>query len=352
MLDTSYLQTIFYNISEAFLVIDTQGIVLYSNPRLRSLLNLPLTVGKPLSEQVPSAKKLGFEAPDFQLLLDQLATGGWASPQKTAHYQLLTPFRMVIRRVLIPVWQEETLQGLVMIFADETETHDLRVSQDDLTSMIVHDLRSPLTAVTASLRLLRDIAEPEDSFGRIVLQTTDIAGRAVRRLLNLVNSILDVSKMESGAHVLETEPASLHSIVERVFVELSPLSNEMDVHLRADNLKAIPPIDVDSDKIERLFYNLIDNAIKFSPGDSEVTISARVIAPPWVQVQVRDSGTGIPDDQKSRIFDRYQQGSLQRRGTGLGLTYCKLTVEAHGGEIWIEDNPVGGSIFVFSLPLA
>jgi len=121
--------------------------------------------------------------------------------------------------------------------------------------------------------------------------------------------------------------------------------------------ESVPAALIDVSKIERVLLNLVDNALKFTPEDGHVQIRAGLWdgAPGMLLVEVADDGPGIPDDYKKRIFNQFQQvdGSYgRRRGTGLGLTFCKLTVEAHGGHIWIEDNPGGGSIFCFTLPSA
>jgi signal transduction histidine kinase len=105
--------------------------------------------------------------------------------------------------------------------------------------------------------------------------------------------------------------------------------------------------------IHRVLNNLIDNALKYSPQNGEVIITAEIIADGKLVVKVKDQGPGVPDDYKNRIFERFVQipsSGSRKRGSGLGLTYCRLAVEAHGGEIWVEDSPDGGSIFIFTLP--
>jgi signal transduction histidine kinase len=176
-----------------------------------------------------------------------------------------------------------------------------------------------------------------------------------------VNALLDISKMESGAMVLKREPSNAYTIAETVAQELAPLALEMEVVVRNEIDSHLPLLDVDAEKIERVLLNLMDNAIKFTPGEGLVVINAHIevpyngAKPEQICVSVKDTGPGIPDEYKTRLFDRYVQvegRSGRRRGTGLGLTFCRLTVEAHGGKIWIEDNPQGGSIFMFTLPIA
>jgi signal transduction histidine kinase len=141
---------------------------------------------------------------------------------------------------------------------------------------------------------------------------------------------------------------------------LSPLAQELEVTLTTDIGDETPALDTDADKIERVLQNLVDNALKFCPSNGKVTIRAHQPQPDadgerFVRIDVTDSGPGIPDEYKTRLFDRYAQMKGRRgkrRGSGLGLTFCRMVVEAHGGRIWIEDNPGGGSIFAFTLPVA
>jgi signal transduction histidine kinase len=250
--------------------------------------------------------------------------------------------------------------GLLMVFVDVTEERELAQAREDLGNMIVHDLRGPLTAVTTSLKLLGKIAPLDDPVGKAVKQTTESASRAVRKLLNLVDSLLDISKLESGAMALERATTALRPVCITVVDELAPLALELDVSLTVNAQDDLPLLSIDTEKVERVLLNLVDNAIKFTPSGGRVTVNAY---PPgemgadtgFVRVEVRDTGPGVPDPHKERLFDRFAQLDGQRghrRGTGLGLAFCRLAIEAHGGQIWIEDNPTGGAVFTFTLPVA
>jgi NtrC-family two-component system sensor histidine kinase KinB len=132
------------------------------------------------------------------------------------------------------------------------------------------------------------------------------------------------------------------------------------VDLTVDVPETLPFLNLDGEKIERVLLNLVDNAIKFTPSGGKVCIRAYPpgtfgVSPGFVRVEVCDTGPGVPDEFKERLFDRFAQLDGQRgrrRGTGLGLTFCRLAVEAHGGLIWIEDQSHGGAVFAFSLPVA
>jgi signal transduction histidine kinase len=166
--------------------------------------------------------------------------------------------------------------------------------------------------------------------------------------------------MKSGQMTLQLEIAQLSALISNVQNELEPLARELEIDLVAGLPDAEPYLVIDTEKVERVLLNLVDNALKFSPRASDIVIQAHPAPdsstkPPLLRVNVIDSGPGIPVGERQSIFDRYvqiqQQGRKQRRGSGLGLNFCKLAVEAHGGTIWIEDNPDGGSIFAFTLPI-
>ncbi|NJL93818.1 MAG: GAF domain-containing protein [Anaerolineae bacterium] len=358
------LQVILDTLNEGIILLHgaTQRIIL-ANPRLNHLLDLHLAqiIGPALEEllehpQLQFAARLGFSTEAFRAFAQHLQQGEWAALPQRHEYHLDQPTRRFLQRRAAPVHDhQQRIVGALLVFSDVTEEQELKRTQEELTSMIVHDLRSPLTAVTASLRFLQDIADPTDSFGKTVIQAAEVSGRAARKLLNLVSSLLDIYKLEAGIISLESEPTALHALVEATCAELAPLATEMDVTLQNEVTVSLPLLEIDADKIERVLYNLIDNAVKFTPAEERIRITATPMPNNLVQVGIIDQGPGIPNSYKEVLFDRFVQVGKQqarRRGTGLGLTFCKLAVEAHGGHIWIEDNPAGGSVFYFTLPIA
>jgi signal transduction histidine kinase len=145
----------------------------------------------------------------------------------------------------------------------------------------------------------------------------------------------------------------LHRLVVAILTEYLPQSTEYGVELCNAIPTHLPDIHADQGKLTRVIANLIDNAIKFAPSGSQVVVSASLFADDQIIIQVSDNGPGVPEDYREKIFERFTQvpGSHgRRRGTGLGLTFCKLAVEAHGGRIWVDANPDGGSIFKITLP--
>lgn len=361
------LQIILDSMVEAVLLLDLDGTVRLANPQVKTLLGLSteaITNHTLLDLQTSSlniTQSLGISPEELQILNQKFRTKDIPSePIKTSLTLTVGSQQLVLDRTDVPVrGQQGDLIGWLMVFVDVTEERELAQAREDLSSMIVHDLRSPLTAINASFTLINTLADEDTALHKTMRQTTDTAARAVRKLLNLVNSLLDISKLEHGTMSLEREPASAHHLALSVIKELEPIAQEMEVQLTNNIDTAILPLDIDAEKIERVLLNLVDNAIKFTPADGKVMIHAisepnnDTVNTPLVRLQVIDTGVGIPDEYKTTLFDRYQQISGRkgrRRGTGLGLAFCRLAVEAHGGRIWIEDNPSGGSIFNLTLP--
>ena len=185
-------------------------------------------------------------------------------------------------------------------------------------------------------------------------QALTISIRSTTKLLNLVNSLLDISKLKSGQPLADLRAASLVTLIDTAVIPLAPLAQEVDIVIRQQISADLPQVLVDEDKIGRVLTNLLDNALKFTPAGGQITVLAERWAdnPAYVCCTVRDTGPGIPVEFRARIFDRFVQLSDQtgrRRGSGLGLSFCRLAVEAHGGQIWIDDAPGGGSEFSFTV---
>lgn len=246
-----------------------------------------------------------------------------------------------------------TLRQISTLLDENEQLVALHQVRQETSDLIIHDLRSPLGNIYSVLNML-ELVLPEDvlSANRELL---DIARLAHARMQDLVDSLLDVSKLESGNLDIERTPASLAEILEEVMrmaaFTVERRTIEFETHIEPD----LPLVMVDVDRMRRVLTNLIDNAIKFTPENGRVRVQITT-QDQMIRVSVEDSGPGIPLADRQRIFDRFAQvqrtGLRRTRGYGLGLAFCRLTVEAHGGRIWVE--PVSadvGSRFVFTLPL-
>ncbi len=223
----------------------------------------------------------------------------------------------------------------------------------ELAEMLVHDLRGPLTILLGTLDLIDMVlGESLDEDHQDLLKSARRSGHSI---LAMIGDILDIARLEAGQLVLEPRPVLLPTMLTDVADQFRPLAELGNLSLRVEPGGDLPPVQADAKLIQRVLANLIANAIKHTPSGGSITLATRQGRPGYLTVSVRDTGEGIPLDQQRRIFEKFGQvgkEGAERRGTGLGLTFCKLAVEAHRGEIWVESALGEGSTFAFVLPLA
>lgn len=230
-----------------------------------------------------------------------------------------------------------------------TDLQRAEMLRDDMTNMIVHDLRNPIAAISASLDFLEKTNLPANSEGG--KRFTGIAQSASRKMIGLVNDILAVSKFEAGELKLNPQEVDVAQIIHRSLDGFRSQSEKEQKQLGSycpEDLQA----QLDPDLITRVLDNLISNAFKYT---DDLTGIIEVFVQPQgsrLYFHVRDNGQGIPDEYKAYIFDKFKQvpNGSERKGTGLGLTFCRMVVETHGGEIKVQDAEDGGSEFVFWVP--
>jgi len=238
---------------------------------------------------------------------------------------------------------------LQWIFRDVSERAALDELRRDLTSMIFHDLRSPLGNVISSLEMLQVSLAESDETTRSVLS---IALRSSRRLSRLVESLLDLGQLETGQAVLHKTMSSLSGLIAEAAEEIHPVAEARGHTIQFSLPKGDPLIvEMDVEMIRRVMINLLENAIKYTRPPGRITVFGRR-EDGAVIVGVRDSGPGIaPQDQRT-VFEKFARLAHegQPKGLGLGLAFCRLAAEAHGGTIWVESELGQGSTFAFSLP--
>jgi NtrC-family two-component system sensor histidine kinase KinB len=170
-----------------------------------------------------------------------------------------------------------------------------------------------------------------------------------------VDTLLDIARFEEGAMTLQLQRLDMAALIEETITGERHLAENKDMVMEARLAVELPAVSADRDVLQRVLTNLLDNALKFTPAGGRVWVEAHPEAKA-VRVDVVDTGPGIPAGERERIFEKFTQVRGQtgsRRGSGLGLTFCRMAVEAHGGRIWIEDGPGGkGSRFVFTVPIA
>jgi PAS domain S-box-containing protein len=246
------------------------------------------------------------------------------------------------------------ISGRLLVLRDVTEQKLLADYRDEVTHMAVHDLRGPLASIISSLNFTLD--EPGISTDEPILRKTlTLSLDSANNLMRLVESMLDIARLEKRQMPLQLLPASIEHLIGEAVTSLDSSIQQASVQLRQNVPAVLPLLNVDHDVMRRVLINLIDNALRFTPSNTEILVEVEE-CPDMLIVRVADSGPGIPVAERERIFERFRQvkdnvplrGS---RGNGLGLTFCKLAVEAHGGQLWVEqDSPLPGACFAFTLP--
>ena len=218
--------------------------------------------------------------------------------------------------------------------------------RDDMRNMIVHDLRTPLTSLIVGIEML----ETDGDLSGTQREIMAIAAGGGKTLLGMINDLLDVEKMESGSTHLQYEMLSATMMVDGAVEQVASLAVEGGNALVTDIAAGLPLFPGDENLLRRTLVNLIANAIKFTHGGT-VTITVSQDDRENIRFAIRDTGEGIPGQAFERIFEKFGQLDSRKVGTGLGLAFCKLAVEAHGGHIMVESMLGAGSTFLFTIPL-
>jgi signal transduction histidine kinase len=248
---------------------------------------------------------------------------------------------------------EKRLSQQVSALQSEKERlEELQKLRQETSELIIHDLRNPLSAVAVALKMLA-ITLPDEVL-HANQEILGVAQASAERMQRLVDSLLEVSRMQDGNLPFAMGAVDLQALISDLARRMAILSRP-GVVILSQVEPDLPPATADRDKIERVLMNLLDNALKYTPEHGRVILAAARQGD-WLQVSVSDDGPGIPPEQRQRIFQRFAQlddRRAARRGFGLGLTYCRLAVERHGGRIWVEDGEDStGSRFIFTLPSA
>ena len=251
-------------------------------------------------------------------------------------------------------WIEQEVALRLELESRFKQLQELEKLRDSLTHMIVHDLRTPLTSFLAGLETVECLGE----LNADQKECLDISTDGGRMLLGMINDLLDISKMESGGLTLEQGPTEAQELSQQSLEQVASLAKDKELRLITEISADLPVLYGDVEKLSRTLVNLIGNAIKFTPMGGTITLSAAFVPRPGRTDSfvfcVSDDGEGIAPEAFERIFEKFGQVENRRAGrvasTGLGLTFCKMVVEAHGGRIWIESAPGEGSHFFFAVP--
>jgi two-component system, NtrC family, sensor histidine kinase KinB len=255
------------------------------------------------------------------------------------------PVKVYVRRV-----QFENETSLQWTLRDISERKALAALQEDLMSMIYHDLRSPLSNIISGIDMISTLVSDNESAK--LKPFIDISTRSTERMQRLISSLLDINRLEAGQPITDQKPVEIRELVDDVEDAVKSFLEGKHQYLERQLPAMVPRLWVDEDMIRRLLINLVENAIKYSPAGGKIAVGVKVLDG-WVDLWVQDSGPGIPAAEQEHIFEKFIRLRTDRypKGVGLGLAFCRLAVQAHGGKIWVESQENAGSRFRFTLPI-
>lgn len=242
------------------------------------------------------------------------------------------------------------LLGGVSVFSDITELHDLQEQREDFIRILSHDLRNPIQVVQGNAELLlRELGKPE--FADRGRRRAEAIIDGARTMDTIIQDLVDQVRIASGDVRIDRWPLPLEGFVSNLLLRAQP---SIDVgRVKAEIPANLPPTRANDVRLEQILLNLVTNALKYSPPDTPITITANEIGG-LVEVSVADCGPGIAPEDLPHVFDRFYRakGARKTDGLGLGLFIAKMLVEAHGGHIWVDSEVDRGSTFRFTMPLA
>lgn len=303
-----------------------------------AFLQIETALGEPLPlEEIPVCRALRGETVRGLVVSIQLNTG-----ERTWLSVSAAPIRT----------HEGHIRGAVMTFSDITVLRELQQQQQELLHLVSHDLRVPLSVIHGHMQVMEHQLREQGIDGMLSVSTSAI-DRATKRINGMIQDLVDMTRLQGGKMQLDLGPVSLKSFIDDLFQRMQGV---LDLQrITVDIPEGLPHVWADYNRLERIFLNLLTNALKYSDEGTPVRVRAEA-RDHEVAVAVSDQGCGIPAEELSQIFERfYRTADTRKRGVeglGLGLYITRLLVEAHGGKIWVESIVGQGSTFTFTLPVA
>ncbi len=340
-LEKSKVEAILNYMSDGIIAFDGNGTLIHINPAARQMLDRVISFSL---EQESSGLQLLKNLVGEQKVEEFNKSGkpfsvevSWNSPSATIQVGV-APFRE----------EKGQLKGVLVVLHDVTREREMSRRQREFVANVSHELKTPLTSIKSYTEaLLEGAAEDREVRDRFL----GVVDKETERMVSMVKDLLELSRLDDQATVLNREKKYLVTMVEDAIETVKykyypgpSISVEVDPDLM---------VMVDKERIKQVFINLLGNAFKFTPQEGRVEIVAHR-EDGWVLVGIKDSGSGIPVEEVTRVFERFYRVEKTRSrdfgGTGLGLSICKQVLEAHGGRIWIESQPGEGTCAWFTLP--
>lgn len=351
-----WLTTILNTTTEGFIILDLNGSVKMSNQPADNFL--ASMTGKEAQNGIFDTQQavsiIGYKPVELIKLITNIRNGHLPEDNtKIIPLEKKGTITYLERRESIMRDANDNIDGLLITFRDVTEQIEREQWQREFTGMVVHDLKNPVSTLYTSFEWMAHVALNKDT--EMIIKS---GRRVTQQLLDMIDSLLDMARMEAGRLSTDSEALNIARILHEQLETLTPMAKKKQINLSLKVAPGVEPVWGDRSMVRRVASNLIDNALKFSPtqGDVKIRVLPDHIASNTgvdCRIEISDSGMGIPFEDRERIFNRFEMvgdRGKTHRGTGIGLSFCKQAIEAMGGQIWVEDNAQGGSRFIFTLP--
>lgn len=341
-LSPTQLHSILDRMAEGVVSMTAEGRILLANAAARRLLGFP--------EQHGQHERL-WERSDLLSLRELVNETHRSGAPQVRELSLHVPEERIVQAQVMADESRADQPAVFIVLHDVTELRRLERVRQDFVANVSHELRTPLTSITGFIETLLQGAIDEPDHNRRFLTLVE---EDVNRLARLTDDLLELSKVESLGRPKTTQAVNVPRIIQDVVAALKPQIQAKQITIAIQSGEHLPEAQGDPDQIRQVFWNLLDNAIKYNVEEGRIEVAVESHGP-WLSARVTDSGIGIPADELPRIFERFYRVDKARSralgGTGLGLSIVKHIVEAHGGEVTVTSEPSQGSTFQFTLPV-
>lgn len=336
---------IFENFPEGILFFDEDNNLSSINPKVKDFLRLDIK--KIIGESIQNLKKIPVLNPLIEILGTEM--------KEVYDKELELKDDLILEISAIPIIRDNRKIGMLVILRDITREKTVERLKTEFVSISAHQLRTPLSAVKWTLKMML-----EGDLGKITEEQRKFLEKTYKsneRMIRLINDLLNVTRIEEGRFLYNIKSQDIIKIAQEVINSCSALAKRKKIDLKFQKPEdKIPEAKIDTEKVNIVFQNLIDNAIHYTKSGGKVNVSVKYLEDQNnILVSVKDTGIGIPKNQQKRIFKRFFRGveavKMETAGTGLGLFIAKNIVEAHGGKIWFESVENKGTTFYFTIPV-
>lgn len=347
-------QAILQNIGEGIVAVDLEGNILFMNPMATAMfeVNAEAVQSKPIFDVFDVRGENGSKLPK-----DEWPTMKALSSNK-AHEGLIQIHKKsgetrMLKVLVKPIAIMGKPMGAVVIYIDVTKEREVDRMKTEFVSLASHQLRTPLTSIKWSSEMLMsgeagDLGEQQKTFIQNIMDSTE-------GMIGLVNTLLNVSKIESGKIVVELEATDVKGLLDHVLKDVAPKLKEKKMEIHLEIAEPVSIVSLDPQLIRQVYQNLLTNAIKYTPEGGQISVKVSIEDGDLLS-EITDTGYGIPSAEQGRVFQKFYRGSnVLKEGTGgngLGLYLIKSIIETSGGRIWFTSEESKGTSFFFTLPLS